>query len=69
MQREIDAHRAVRKMNAAVVGAIDRAGIEERIYVAMVGTAINLNKGSAVAGAEKNPGNFGRYRGPSFIIS
>jgi len=55
MQREIDGHRAVRKMNAAVVGAIDHYGIEEGMYIAMVGTAINLNKGPAVAGAEKPP--------------
>ena len=31
MQREIDAYRAVGKMNAAVIGAIEHAGIEERI--------------------------------------
>ena len=35
MQGEIDAYRTVGKMNAAVIGAIEHAGIEERMHVAM----------------------------------
>jgi hypothetical protein len=35
VQGEIDAYRTVGKMNAAVIGAIEHAGIEERVHVAM----------------------------------
>jgi len=35
MQSEIDAHGAVRKMNAAIAHAIEHAGIQERMHVAM----------------------------------
>ena len=35
MQSEINTHRAVRKMNAVIIGAIENARIDERMYVAM----------------------------------
>ena len=35
VQGEINAYRAVGKMNAAVIAAIEHAGIEERMHVAM----------------------------------
>ena len=35
VQGEINAYRTVGKMNAAVIGAIEHAGIEERMHVAM----------------------------------
>ena len=35
VQGEINAYRAVGKMNAAVIGAIENAGIEEGMHIAM----------------------------------
>jgi hypothetical protein len=49
MQCEIDAYGAVGKLNAAVIGAIEHAGIKERMDVAMNGFYVAIDAPGCLA--------------------